>query len=425
MHESFSNSIVITGIGLCTPFGPDRETSWRGLLSGESAVRWLSPPHWTDANLMAGAPVRLPEDRPFRHTEPLVELALTTATESLSDARLTSTDLKQKTVGVVFGNSKGGLHTFARLHNEQRPSSPSLQPQPDPSAPSDDWLDFLPNRAASAIGQMIGGYGPVFCPVAACATGLAACLRGAELIQSGDCDIVLAGSADVSLQPAVLGSFRRLGVLSKESTDAARACRPYHRNRSGFVVGEGAACLVLERRESAMARGADCYAEWNGGFMLSDPSGLTQLDPSGTTLRKLLQKLAEKSGQLPDYLNLHGTGTISNDLVECRAIEAEFGRGIQEIACSSLKGGLGHLLGAAGSVELAATAMAIRHQIVPPIVNLDDVDPGCRLSLTPMRAMRKPIRSAWKISMGFGGHVAGACLLAPGTGPRRVPVSLG
>ena len=418
MHESFSSSIVITGIGLCTPFGPDRETSWRGLISGESAVRWLSPPQWSEPGLVAGAPVRFPEHRPHRHTEPLVELALTTASESLADARLTRGDLENKNFGVVFGNSKGGLHTFANLAEERR-RRPKTNARRESvfdrceSDSSESWLDFLPNRAASAIGQMIGGYGPIFCPVAACATGLAACLRGAQLIQNGDCDIVLAGSADVSLQPAVLGSFRRLGVLSKESANPAIACRPYDRNRSGFVVGEGAACLVLERRESALARGAVCYAEWIGGSMLSDPSGLTQLDPEGTSLRRLLQQLHAKASTLPDYLNLHGTGTISNDLVECRAIEAEFGRDALKIDCSSLKGGLGHLLGAAGSVELAATAMAIRHQIIPPTVNLDEPDPGCRLRLTPRKSIQIPINSAWKISMGFGGHIAGACLAKP------------
>lgn len=417
MPEPFSSSIVITGIGLCTPFGPDRDSTWRGLLSGESAVKWLRPPHWTDDSLMAGAPVRLPEHRPARHAEPLVELAVTTATESLADAKLSPTYLNTKTVGVVFGNSKGGLHTFARMDEERRTGRRLMEP----SSSDFDWLDFLPNRSASAIRQIIGGYGPVYCPVAACATGLTACIRAADLIQNGECDIVLAGSADVSLQPAVLGSFRRLGVLSKEMHNPAKAVRPYDRNRTGFVVGEGAACLVLERRESALARGAEIYAEWIGGAMLTDPSGLTQLDQSGTTLRALLRQLHNKSGTLPDYLNLHGTGTISNDLVECRAIEAEFGRDALSIDCSSLKGGFGHLLGAAGSVELAATALAIRHQTIPPTVNLNDIDPGCHLNLTPREAKRAPIRSAWKISMGFGGHVAGACLAAQGTGSPRLP----
>jgi 3-oxoacyl-[acyl-carrier-protein] synthase II len=359
---------------------------------------------------MAGASVCFPPSRLIAHREPLIELGLTTATEALVDARLTEADLQQRTVGVVFGTSKGGLHTFSRLFEEFRDADNS-NVRPDLCRTGhDDWLDVLPNRAAAAIGSTIGGYGPVLCPVAACATGLAACLRGAELIQSGDCDIVLAGSADVSLQPALLGAFRRLGVLSRETENAAEACKPFDRQRSGFVIGEGAACLVLERMDSALARNAHCHAEWLGGRMLSDPHGLTQLDPVGTSLQQLLRDLLSKTGQIPNYINLHGTGTLTNDLVESQAIRKVFGLQTDRIDCSSLKGGLGHLLGAAGSVELAATILSLRDQIVPPTVNLFDPDPECQLNLTPGKAKPKQIDHAWKISMGFGGHIAGACL---------------
>ena len=144
--------------------------------------------------------------------------------------------------------------------------------------------------------------------------------------------------------------------------------------------------------------------------MLSDPYGLTQLDPSGTTLQRLLCDLRSISPRTPDYINLHGTGTSANDLVECRAIREVFGTEFDQFDCSSLKGGMGHLLGAAGSAELAATVLAIRDQIVPPTVNLVEPDRECRLNLTPQTAISRRIDHAWKISMGFGGHVAGACL---------------
>ena len=401
--------IVVTGIGLCTPLGTDRESTWQGVLSGQSATRWLSPPQWTDSSRMAGAPVRLPQARPFRHREPIIELALTTAKESLLDAGLDDETLKQQCVGVVFGTSKGGFHTFSRLLAEQR-TDVGHSSRPESSENSADWLDVFPNRAAAAIGSMVGGYGPMLCPVAACATGLAACLRGAELIQNGDCDIALVGSADVSLQPSLLGSFRRLGVLSRESDDPSRACRPFDRHRSGFVIGEGAACLVLERLDSALKRGVHCYAEWLGGKMLSDPHGLTQLDSTGSSLRRLLAGLRSITSRNPDYLNLHGTGTAANDSVECQAIRAVFGTRAVEFDCSSLKGGMGHLLGAAGSVELAVTALSIRDQIVPPTVNLVQPDSDCMLNLTPEKSKRRSIDHAWKLSMGFGGHIAGACL---------------
>ncbi len=401
--------IVVTGIGLCTPLGPDRESSWQGLLSGRSATRWLAAPHWTESSRIAGAPVCLPNDRPFRHREPIIELALTTAKESLLDAGLDRQLLAQQCTGVVFGTSKGGFHTFSRLLAEQR-TDVGHSLQSESGGNSTDLLDVFPNRAAAAIGSMVGGYGPMLCPIAACATGLAACLRGAELIQNGDCDIALVGSADVSLQPALLGSFRRLGVLSRESDDPSSACRPFDRRRTGFVIGEGAACLVLERLDSALKRGAYCYVEWLGGKMLSDPYGLTQLDPSGTSLRKLLADVRSLTSRNPDYVNLHGTGTTANDTVECQAIRAVFGIETVEFDCSSLKGAMGHLLGAAGSVELAATALSIRDQIVPPTVNLNEPDSDCFLNLTPGKAKPRSIDHAWKLSLGFGGHIAGVCL---------------
>ena len=416
MHPRQSCRIVITGIGLCTPLGSDRESSWSALVDGKSGVEWVKAPHWTDLSLMPGAQVCLPENRPFHHNEPLVELGLTTASEALEDANLNPQELNAQSIGVVFGTSKGGLHSFSQQFQAFRTSGmlASRSTATGRSISNDlSWLDVLPNRPAAAIGQWLGGDGPILCPVAACATGLAACLRGAELIHSGACNVVLAGSADVSLQPALLSSFRRLGVLSRETEFAAHACRPFDRNRSGFVVGEGAACLVLESLESARQRGKTYYAEWIGGSMLSDPFGLTQLDPSGETLQKLLQILAAKNSGLPDYINLHGTGTMTNDQVESRAIRRVFGRDVDRFHCSSLKGGLGHLLGAAGSVELAATALAIRDQIVPPTVNLLQIDPDCELQMTPVTSVSRPINNAWKISMGFGGHVAGACLRKP------------
>jgi 3-oxoacyl-[acyl-carrier-protein] synthase II len=405
MQANECRRIAITGIGLCTPLGANRESTWQGLLSGHSATRWLIAPHWTDETRMAGAPVCLPEPRSYQPSEPLVELALTTAAESLADARLDSSDLKSKNVGVVFGTSKGGLHSFSRM----LAAGKSLRGRSEHQN-SNEWLDVFPDRAAVAIRQMIGGFGPVLCPVMACATGLAACLRGAELIASGECDIVLAGSADVSLQPALLGSFRRLGVLSREANDPSQACRPYDLHRSGFLIGEGAACLVMERLESANRRKANCYAEWLGGRMLSDSHSLTQLDPTGASLRRLLQDLYSICSRFPDYLNLHGTGTATNDLIECQSIRAVCGEESSRIHCSSLKGGLGHLLGAAGSVELAATALSLRDQMIPPTVNLNQQDPACHLNLTPQVKLDRRIDHAWKLSMGFGGHIAGACL---------------
>ncbi len=405
--------VVITGIGLWTPLGSERESTWQSLIGGRSASRWLAPPQWTGSARLAGAPCELPNESVELRVDPVIVLAQRVSAEAVQDAGLDGRVLSNDTTGVVFGTSKGGLHTASRL----------LVGSCDGAEPRNLWLDVWPNAAALSIAASIGCGGPVLAPVAACATGLAACLRGFELIRDRRCEVVLAGSSDASLQPAILGSFQRLGVLARPVDDPSTACRPFDRSRSGFIVGEGAACLVLESYEHAVARGARWYAEWLGGRMLSDPAGLTQLDPEGRSLRRLLQDMLATVNGPPDYINLHGTATVPNDRVESSAVRAVLGTHADRIACSSLKGGLGHLLGAAGSVELAATVLAIRDQIVPPTVNLFATDPDLNLDFTPRQARQRRIDRAWKLSLGFGGHLSAACVgRLAGDGDRTVRI---
>lgn len=393
--------VVVTGIGLWTPLGTDRESTWQGLVAGRSASRWLDSHHWTGSVPLAGAPCELPPEAVENGVDPVIALALQVAAEATRDAGLEREVLSAESTGVVFGTSKGGLHTASRILSGGNVAGRS-------------WLDVWPNSAAIQVAAQLGSRGPVIAPVLACATGLAACLRGFELIRDGRCEVVVAGSSDASLQPAILGSFQRLGVLARAGDDPSTACRPFDKSRSGFVVGEGAGCLVLESLEHAISRGARWYAEWLGGRMLSDPEGLTQLDPDGASLQRLLRDLIRTTGSLPDYINLHGTGTVPNDRVESLAIRAVLADQADRIPCSSLKGGLGHLLGAAGSVELAATILAIRDQVIPPTVNLRVPDPELNLRFTPNDAERWQIDRAWKLSLGFGGHLSAACV-------RRLP----
>lgn len=366
--------------------GENRETTWRRLLAGEGACRWIDP-----ERRIAGAPAPM-----VSGGNDVARLAAVAAEEAWRDGRLRREEVDRERLGCVFGTSKGDLN---RLLNG------------DAAIDADSsWIDFWPSGAASVLAGRFHCQGPVIAPVAACATGLVACLRGAELIESDLCDVVLAGSADASLFPAVVYSFRRLGVLAKVEGNPATACRPFDRGRTGFLVGEGAACLVLERRSHAERRGARWYAEWLGGRMGSDPAGLTRIDDSGATLARLVRDVADDCGRAPEYVNLHGTATRSNDVAECRALRSVFGAAADGISCSGLKGSLGHLLGAAGSVELAMTVLALRDQIVPPTVNLVDPDPACSLDLTPGRPRRRRINMAVKISSGFGGHVAVAAV---------------
>ncbi len=399
--------VVVTGIGLVTPLGLDRESTWRGLLAGRSATRWLTAPHWTGKEPLAGALCASVAFAMNGDRDPVVSLALRTANEAIADAELDHGCLTGDRTGVVFGTSKGGQETASRLTQSMR----QIGHWDNTTREGACWSDLWANSAARVVAGHIGCHGPSLCPVLACATGLAACQRAAELIREGVCDIVFAGSSDASLQPAILGSFRRLGVLADSSAaDSANVCRPFDQNRSGFAIGEGAACLVFESLIHARKRHAHWYGEWLTGRMLTDPSGLTTLDPSAQSLCRLLRDVGRDVHYRPEYINLHGTATILNDRVESFAVRDHFGTEAGLISCSSLKGGLGHLLGAAGSVELAATLLAIRDQIAPPTVNLDNVDSEFDLDFTPREPRPKIIEQAWKLSLGFGGHLMAACL---------------
>ena len=246
MSDSSPPRVVVTGIGLRTPLGADRESSWAALLAGQSGVKWLAPPQWTGDERLAGATCEHSQRSAFSTGEPVVELALSVATEAALDAGLGANGCSPERASVVFGSSKGGLHSFTQLAEAARSNSRDER-EVFASASSSPWLNVWPDAAARAVAAAFDCRGPVLCPVLACATGLAACQRAAELIREGLCDVVYAGSADASLQPAILGSFRRMGVLARpRGDDAADACRPFDRDRCGFVIGEGAACLVFE-----------------------------------------------------------------------------------------------------------------------------------------------------------------------------------
>jgi 3-oxoacyl-[acyl-carrier-protein] synthase II len=238
-------------------------------------------------------------------------------------------------------------------------------------------------------------------------------LQGTELIRRGACDVALAGSADASLEPLVLAAFRRMKVLAHDD-DPARAVRPWDRKRSGFLVGEGGALLVLERAEAARGRGVVPYAEIAGGALGADAHHETDLNPDPAGLAYVIRRALANSGVRPDeidHVNVHGTATRANDPTECRALRLALGDAAHRVACSANKSQLGHLLGAAGAAELAISCLSLRDGFVPPTLNLTDPDPACDLDATPLVGRsRPPIRAALKLSIGFGGHLAAAVL---------------
>jgi 3-oxoacyl-[acyl-carrier-protein] synthase II len=384
--------IVVTGLGVVSPLGADRESSWQQLLAGHSAARRLTPSDLgvTDADSFPqwiGCPALLPREDGI---DRITQLARQAAKEAVADANLPAEAVDPNRLGCVFGTSKGSLFAatsvYCGLSGEE--SFPAL------------W----PSTAASSLSQQFDCRGPCLAPVAACATGVVAVIRAAALIREGACDVVLAGSADDSLHPLVLASFQRLGVLARHP-DPQQASRPFDQQRTGFVIGAGAGGLVLERRSHAIARGARWYAALGPGRITADPTGMTTLDASGETLTQMLRDCRPGDCRA-DYVHLHGTGTRLNDPAECRAVRqaCETHAGVGH--AGSFKGAMGHLLGAAGSVELALCCLAIRDRCLPPNVNLVDRDSDCDLPWVGAAAESADIRSVLKVALGFGGHQA-------------------
>lgn len=403
--------IVVSGIGLATGLGPSRVSTWQGIREGRSAVRILDWPVDPGGSPYLGAPIPGPPelfgpDAP----EPVFTILRRVASEAFRDARLDPLRIDLDRTGVLLGLSKGGIRSMGRVADALK------DPSADLDAVGRMWQGACwPNVGASYLSAWLGSRGPCMAPVAACATGLVAVLRGVELIRSGECDLVLAGSVDASLEPLLLGAFRKMRALARleAGQDPSSAVRPWDRGRSGFVVGEGGAVLVLERAEHALARNVRPYAQIAGGALGSDAHHETGLNPDPRLLASLIGRALDSAGLAPDrldHVNVHGTATRDNDPLECGALRLALGPHLDEIHASANKSQIGHLLGAAGSAELAIACLSLRDGFVPPTLNLTDPDPACLLPHCPAGESR-PIRSALKLSLGFGGHLAAAVLV--------------
>ena len=419
-----NRGVVISGIGLATALGPTAGETWAGLVAGRSAARFLDD---LDPSLAGFAGFPLGPGPREGEAEPVVGLLQTLAHAALRDAGLDRDRLDPDRVGVLAGLSKGGLRSLRAVHEATRAVG-NDRAQSERSI-AQCWTLAWPSSGAAAIAGNLGFRGPCSAPIAACATGVLAALQGADLIRRGVCDVVLAGSVDLSLDPLVLGAFRRMKVLARVDDDPTRAVRPWSRDRSGFLVGEGGAVLVLERADAVAERGGTAYAELAGGAIGSDAFHETGLNPDPTGFARLIERALRSAKVDPEEIalvNVHGTATASNDPLEARALRRAFGASADRLACSANKAQVGHLLGAAGSVELAITALSVRHGFATPTLNLDDPDPACDLDATPHQGRRLDIPAALKLSLGFGGHLAAAVLRrvnAPG--PVPVPVRSG
>ncbi len=398
--------IVITGIGLVTPYGVGKNVFWEGLTSGRSAIGYLSNIDTTDLPVKIGGEVKDFEPEKYlgkkeaRKMDRFTQFAVVAGMEAIDDARIDLEKIDKERVGVIIGSGIGGIHILEQQH--------SLLLEKGPGRISPFFIPMLISNMASAyISIMFGFKGITFSVNTACATGATAIGEAVKAIQMGECDIVITGGTDAAITPLSVAGFANMKALSTRNDAPEKASRPFDAERDGFVISEGAGILVLETLESAKSRGASIYAEVAGVGSTSDAYHLTAPEPEGR-LQARAMELALIYGDIKkeevDYINAHGTSTPLNDTVETKAIKTLFGDLSYKIPISSNKSMIGHTLGAAGSIELIATALTIKEGVIPPTINYEYPDPECDLDYVPNVKREKEVKVALSNSFGFGGH---------------------
>ena len=403
--------VAITGLGLITPVGLDVPTTWSALVEGRSGIRPIS--RWDASGLetrIAGEvkgfdPLKYFDRKEARRLDRYSQLAVAASREALDDAGWTMSPDNAGRIGVIIGTGIGGIDTLSQQFQVFFERGPSrLSPFLTTMMPA--------NMAAGHVSIYFGARGPTFCIASACASGAHAIGEAAELIRYGRATAMLAGGSDASLVPIVVGAFNASHALSTRNDAPEKASRPFDRDRDGFVPGEAAGILLLENLEHARARGATIHAELVGFGATADASHVTAPPEGGTGAAEAMRIALTDAGLRPedvDYINAHGTSTQLNDRAETQALKAVFGEAAYRVPISSTKSMTGHLLGAAGAVEAAISALVIRHGMIPPTINLENPDPECDLDFVPGAARRAPVRTVLSNSLGFGGQ--NACLV--------------
>jgi 3-oxoacyl-(acyl-carrier-protein) synthase len=386
--------VVITGIGMLTSVGETAESTWQAVQRGKSGVRYIEGLRGIPNDLIIGAPVDI--DVPNAGQLKVIALAQQAARAAIEDAALDWSQIDRDRFACAISGHMGDTAGIAEIIG--------YGSKPEEEVPA--WHQWLPNTACSEVAIEHGLYGPRSCHSTACASGLIDILSAVRRIRDGQCDLALAGSAE-TINPLFAAGFRQLRVLAKHQ-DPIQACRPFDRDRSGFVMGEGSAMFVLERLGHALARGARIYAELSAGAMLGEAHHVTSMSQNSDPLRYLITETLRRADMEPSeigYINAHGTGTRQNDLVETRGIRAALGHAASDILVGANKSSIGHLVNAAGSVELALTVLSLRDGFAPPTLNLYNPDPECDLDCVPLVGRVHRAQSALKLSCAFGGHL--------------------
>jgi len=406
---SQSRRVVVTGIGCLSALGPDTASFWDGLIKGRSGISRLTRFDPTDFPSKVGGEIRdfdpgkFMDPKEAKRNDRYTQYAVAAARMAVEDAQVDSTKLDAERFGVIIGSGIGGMETIenqARVLIERGPSR--VSPFTIPS--------LIANIASGVVAIEFQAKSVNFGVVSACASGSHALGEAMRHIRDGHADIMLSGGSEACITRLSYAGFCNMKAMSTDFNDTPeKASRPFDKLRDGFVMGEGAGVLVIESLEHAQARGARIYCELAGYGATCDAYHITGQDQEGKGLALCLNRALSEAGVAKSevsYINAHGTSTPINDRCETLAIKRVFGEQAPKIAISSTKSMTGHLLGAAGGVEAAVCALAIRHGIVPPTLNLENPDPDCDLDYVPNQARKMTVNVAISNNLGFGGHNA-------------------
>ena len=403
--------VVITGLGVVSPVGSSVTKFWENLTAGKSGIGRITKfdpegfPVQIAGEVKDFDPLEYFDKKEVRRTDPFIQFAVGAAVQAVKSSGLEESDVDKTRVGVLIGSGIGGLSTIEQQlkilwEKGPRRVSPFCVP-----------MEII-NMASGLVSIRFGYKGPNISVVTACATGTHAIGEAYRTIQYGDADVMVAGGAESCITPLAVAGFAAAKALSTRNDEPEKARRPFEKNRDGFVMGEGAGIVVLEELEHAKRRGAKILAEIVGYGTSGDAYHMTAPAPEGEGAARAMENAIKDAGISPedvDYINAHGTSTKFNDLFETMAIKKVFGEHAYRVKISSIKSMIGHLLGAAGGVEVVSSVMTLQTGVIPPTINYEEPDPECDLDYTPNKAVEADVRYVLKNSFGFGG--TNACLV--------------
>ena len=397
--------VVVTGLGMVTPLGNDVASTWEGILAGRSGACPIDKFDASAFSTTFSAPVKDFNVEPYlplkdaRKMDPFIQYGMVAGIQAIEDSGLVITEENAPRIGAAIGAGIGGIGSIeagAEVINTKGPRR--MSPFFVPGA--------IINMIAGNLSIKYGFKGPNISVVTACTTGTHNIGLAARMIQYGEADVMIAGGAEMACTPVGLGGFAAARALSSRNDNPQAASRPWDKDRDGFVLGDGAGVIVLEDYETAKARGAKIYAELVGFGMSGDAYHMTSPPEDGAgaamAMRNAINDAKIDVARI-HYINAHGTSTPAGDLAECHAVKSVMGAAVNQVAVSSTKSMIGHLLGAAGSVEAILSILAIRDQVAPPTINLDNPDVGCDINLVPHTAQERKIDTVLTNSFGFGG----------------------